>query len=42
MLNNKMKDYYNEHAYSVSGGENLFSNIKHEDGIYDIENKIFI
>lgn len=41
---NKTGNYYGEYTYidSASGSEILFSNITHKDGLYDIENKIFI
>lgn len=43
---NKSGYYYSEYGYtyidSASGDNVLFSNIAHEDGIYDIENKCFI
>jgi len=41
---NKTGNYCGEYTYidSASWSKILFSNITHKDGIYDIENKIFI
>ena len=41
---NKSGNYHGEYTYidSSSGDEILFSNIKHEYGLYDIKNKCFI